>query len=157
MLGVKTNLLKDAMCMPNLSVEFSTGSRTSLSLEVFGSKKVWGHRFETIGAAPELRWWFGGRTFDRFFLGVGVKGMHYDFAWKEERRRGDTAGLGLTFGYDFYLGRHFSIDLSAGIGAMAYWQQHCFESDIAAPLVYRENGINIVPYQVGVSLIYIIK
>lgn len=157
LLGLKSNLLKDAACMPNLAIEFGTGGRSTLSLEAFGSTKVWGHRFKTIGVAPELRWWFGGRSFNRYFLGIGVKAIHYDFEWKHERRRGDATGLGLTFGYDFYLSHHFSLDLSAGIGAMGYWQQHCYDSDALAPINYREKGVNLVPYQVGLSLIYIIK
>lgn len=157
MLGLKTNLLKDGACMPNVSLEIATGSRTTLSTEIFGSVKSWGHRFKTVGVAPELRWWFGGRTFSRFFLGVGAKGMHYDIAWKGENYRGDAAGMGLTFGYDFYLGRHFSLDISAGTGAMAYWQKHSKEGDTEVPLTYSEKGIAVVPYQFGVSLIYIIK
>lgn len=143
--------------MPNLTLEVATSGRTSLSAEIFGSRTLWNHRFRTIGIAPEFRWWLSGRTFDRFFLGVGMKAMHYDFEWKGEARKGDTGGLGLTFGYDLYLGRHWTLDFSAGIGAMGYWQQHAPVGEDIFSTTYREKGISIVPYQVGVSIIYIIK
>lgn len=144
--------------MPSLSLEVATGSRTTLSAEVTGSMNAWGHRFRTVGVAPEYRWWLGGSTFDRFFLGVGAKVMHYDFDWKGENRKGDTGGLGITFGYDFFLGRHFAVDLSAGVGAMAFWQNHTYDAASAGKAkTEREHGINIIPYQVGVSLVYIIK
>ena len=158
MLGIKTNVLKDVAMTPNISLEVATGSKTSLSAELFGSTKSWGHRFRTIGAAPEWRWWFGGRTFDRFYLGAGVQAVHYDFEWKDELRKGDAGGLGVTFGYDFYLGRHFAIELGAGLGAMAYWQDHEYRSTpTATPCTNREHGVSIVPFQASVSLVYIIK
>lgn len=157
MLGVKTNVLKNAAMMPNISLEVATGSKTSLSAELFGSTKSWGHRFRTIGAAPEWRWWFGGRTFDRFFLGVGAKVIHYDFEWQDEMRRGDAVGAGLTFGYDFYIGRHFALDLSAGLGGMAFWQHRTVPGEAMTSIEYKENGVRLIPYQLGVSFIYIIK
>lgn len=158
MVAVKTNLLKYVGRVPSVGLEMAVGNRTTLGAEAFGSWNLFGHRFRSAGIAPELRWWFGGRTFDRFYLGAGVQAVHYDFEWNDELRKGDAGGLGVTFGYNFYLGRHFAIELGAGLGAMAYWQDHEYRSTpTASTYTNREHGVSIVPFQASVSLVYIIK
>ena len=156
MLGLKTNLLKDAACTPNIALDVALGGHISLSTELCGSYNIYGTKFKTFGVAPEVRYWYEGRCYKGFFLGIGAKAIHYDYTWKKERRRGDAGGVGVTFGYDFFFRDHFAIDVHAGLGAMAHWQSH-YSEDNPRNLSYRERGLSIVPYQLGVSFIYIIK
>jgi hypothetical protein len=81
MMGVKTNLLTDAVAVPSLGIEIQLAKHFSLDLQALGSgynafvpadKDA---RF--IGLSPELRWWFG----DRIMRKGGFLGLHANFAW----------------------------------------------------------------------------
>lgn len=157
MMALKTNALMDLACAPNLTLELATSGKTSVGLQVFGSKNCWGNRIQTIGASPEFRYWITGRTFDRFFVGLGAQAVHYGITWKGENRDGDAAGAGLTLGYDLYLGSHWTMEFHSGIGAMYYRQQHTWEGDELKYKRYTEKGYSVIPMQLGVSITYIIK
>lgn len=157
LVSVKTNVLKDAFCVPNLDLSVTTGKSTALSASLFGSKKVLGNKVDMWGVKPEFRYWISGRTYTGYFVGVSVTGISYDINWKSEIYQGDAIGAGLTFGYDIYLAKHLTLDLHGGFGAFYYRHQSYNES---APLLkdsFREHGITTLPYDIGVSIVYIIK
>lgn len=171
MVALKTNALMDVACAPNLTLEVATSSNTSLSMQAYGMWDTWYKDFTDLkkskvyGFAPEFRYWFGGRAFDRFFLGGGAKFVHYSMIWGDNDRNGAAVGLGLTFGYDLYLGRHFVIDFHAGMGGMQYFEHHKVRTDATGEQYlggttsngFKEHGFSLIPYQIGVSFVYLIK
>lgn len=157
LISAKTNLLQDALLIPNLDLSITTGNRTAISASVFGAKKVLGQKMNMWGVKPEFRYWISGRTHTGYFVGISATGVSYDIKWKSEIYKGDALGAGITFGYDIYLSPHFTLDLHGGCGAFYYRQQAYFEGDIINKEEYREHGIVMIPYDLGVSLVYIFK
>lgn len=157
LISVKTNVLMDALMVPNLDISVTTGKSTAISASVFGSKKVLGNKVDMWGVKPEFRYWISGRTFTGYFVGVSAMGVSYDIKWKREIYKGDAFGGGLIFGYDVYLGKHWTLDLHGGFGALYYRQQAYLEGDKIVGKDYRENGVVSVPYDLGVSVVYIFK
>lgn len=165
LVAVKTNGLMDLAMVPNASLEVATSGRTSVAFEFAGSRWCYGKYVRTLSAAPEFRFWFGGRTFDRFFIGAGFQGLHYSIQHKKEMRRGDSFGPGISFGYDWYINSHLAIDFHSGIGAFYYKQRHSALDELVNdnPVYhspqneYNERGCRILPFKLGVSVVYIIK
>ena len=157
LISVKTNVLMDALFVPNLDLSITTGKSTAISASVFGSKKVLGNKVDMWGVKPEFRYWISRRTHTGYFVGLSVTGVSYDINWKREVYQGDALGGGLIFGYDIYLAKHFTLDLHGGFGAFYYRQQAFYEGDRLLKEDFREHGIATIPYDLGISLVYIFK
>lgn len=176
MLAVKSNALMDLACAPNLSLEVATGSHTSIAWNAMGMWDTWYTKWtkmkhsRVLDMTPEFRYWFGGRTFDRFYIGGAFKAVHYSFEYDLDKRRGNGLGGGVTFGYDMYLTRNWVIEFSGGFGALGYWDNHGIkpdkvngvEVDDAVRKEYykgdqKERGYALLPFQIGVSVVYVIK
>ena len=77
--GIKTNLLYDALLTPTLGVE--VGLAPKWSMDVSGSLNAWAvnnHRWKQWMVQPEGRYWFCQR-FAEHFLGAHVLGGQYNF------------------------------------------------------------------------------
>lgn len=155
LISVKTNALMDALTVLNGDISITTGNRTAVSASVFGSQSVLGNRVKMWGVKPEFRYWISGRTHTGYFVGVSAVGASYDINWKGEIYKGDAFGGGVTLGYDFYLARHWTLDLHGGFGLVRYHQQSYDEGDKMLKEDFREHGLSSVPYDLGVSIVYI--
>ena len=166
-LAVKTNVLSLAMATPDLGFEMVTGEHLSLSVSAFGtSNPYWRDRslgddiFTSLFAVqPELRYWFNGRPLTRFYAGVNVLAATYDFPLWEVLHKGTAAGPGLSFGYVLNLGKRLDLEFSSGAGLLFYWGKR-FSGDTSIPLedtMPDTWGYKLVPTQLGVTLVYIIK
>ena len=157
-LAIRNNALMDLACMPNLSVDIAISRKTSISLEGFGSWTLYGRKFTTYGIIPEFRYWFSGRTFTRWFMGVDMILAAYKVQFSGKVYDGECYGGGITFGYDLNLGRRWSLDFHAGVAPVYYNHRRSYQGDILdIPTEYKDNGIAILPLQVGISFVYIIK
>ena len=159
LVALKTNALMDVTLMPNLEVEVATGKKTSLMLSAFGSVKVLGQDFKTLGAMPEFRYWIGGHPMIHLFMGIGAMATTYDINWKGTHYKGDAVGLGLEFGYDKPLGKHWNLEVSVGTQLAAYYQHLYYDGDSYNPKTHHKDnhGFKILPYRIGLSFSYIIK
>lgn len=129
--AIKTNLVSDALASPNIGVE--VGLAPKWSLDVTGQINLWNireHRWRHWAVQPEARYWFC-RRFMGHFLGLHAVGGVYnvgnigtdfrflgsDFGKLRDRRyEGWAAGLGIAYGYNWVLGRHWGIEAEAGLG-----------------------------------------
>lgn len=126
--AVKTNLLYAATTSPNLAFEFRTGKKTTLdlgggmSLWKFGEKTTFKH----WAAQPEFRYWFCD-AFNGHFLGLHAHGGQFNVGGvnipignlsdlKDNRYQGYFYGGGLSYGYQWILGRHWNLEASIGGG-----------------------------------------
>lgn len=158
LLALKTDVLMDAVMTPNLNIELVTGGKTSINATVFGNYKPWSKDMKMIGVMPELRYWFNGRPLTREFIGLSALGVSYDITWGSERYDGDACGVGLTFGYAFYLARHWTLECHAGLGAVYYTHTHSYVKDhYVQQNVHNAHGYSLIPYKVGISFVYILK
>lgn len=126
--AVKTNLLYAATTSPNLALELRTGNKTTLelgggiSLWKFGEKTTFKH----WAAQPEFRYWFCD-AFNGHFLGLHAHGGQFNLGGigipigklsvlKDNRYQGYFYGGGLSYGYQWILGRHWNLEASIGGG-----------------------------------------
>lgn len=131
--ALKTNMLFDALLIPNIGAEFYLGK----DLSVYGEWMYawWSnnnlHRYYRIyGGDLGLRWWFGKRAHEKPLTGhhVGVYGGVFTFDF-EFGGRGYLGGLpggnifdscfingGIEYGYSLPVSKHLNIDFSLGAG-----------------------------------------
>ncbi len=157
LLAVKTDAFMDCAMTPNLNLELVTGEKTSINATVFGNYKPWGTDMKIIGGMPELRYWFNGRPLTREFIGLSGIAAVYDITWSGERYKGDALGVGLTFGYAFYLSRRWSVECHGGFGAVLYSQTRSYIKDNYSVDYHNARGYSLLPYKLGVSIVYILK
>lgn len=129
--GIKTNLLYDALCTPTLGIE--VGLAPKWSLDVSGSLNAWKvheHKWKIWMVQPEARYWFCQR-FSGHFLAVHAHGGQYNWGnldlpfkflgsdfrqLKDYRFQGWFVGAGVGYGYSWILDKHWNIEAEIGIG-----------------------------------------
>lgn len=168
-LAVGTDVLKDALMIPNLGIELGLGrshlaERSVLGLHGYVVNNPWGVKAKAWGIQPELRYFFSGRAMSRWFFGIGGHLAKYDITWSSKVYEGNSIGVGLLFGYVFNITQRLNIDVHSGFGGVYYRHKEYFEGDffesdyyngqIASP---NSRGYTLLPTRVGVSVTYILK
>lgn len=132
-MDVKTNMLLDALALPNIGVEFYLGKNISLTANwMYGwwDRNKSHYYWRAYGGDLTLRWWFGRRSHEKPLTGhhLGIYGgiVTYDFElggtgymgglprrtlWDRSNRFG-----GVEYGYSLPVGRRLNIDFTVGIG-----------------------------------------
>ncbi|MDE7380995.1 MAG: DUF3575 domain-containing protein [Muribaculaceae bacterium] len=134
-MAVKTNMLYDALALPNIGIEFYVGKNWSV-----GGNWMYGwwdsnkrHRYwRAYGGDLYVRRWFGSKALEKPLTGhhIGVYGgvVTYDF---EFGGKGYMGGLpdktlwdrcnyigGIEYGYSLPIARRLNIDFTIGVGYM---------------------------------------
>lgn len=132
-MAIKSNMLTDAVLLPNIGVEFYLGGNTSIAANWtyawWKSDNVnWYSR--NYGGDIALRVWLGRRAKEKPLTGhhIGVYGqvLTYDFlvgktGYIAGKPGGDifdraNVGVGLEYGYSLPVARRLNIDFSLGVG-----------------------------------------
>lgn len=122
--SVRTNLLFDAVVVPNLGLEWGMGGQWSM---LVNGDFIWlsntsKNRYWRIAAADvELRYWTGSNLMltgrRGFHLGPYVAAYRYDLEFGGEGQRSDfNWGVGGALGYTVPIGRRFSLDFTLSFG-----------------------------------------
>ena len=135
--GIKTNLINDALLSPNLGLEFGLAPKWTLQLE--GEYNGWKiksddnstpHQWKHWFASIEPRYWFCER-FAGHFISINVIGGRYDFSHigldmkflnndfrdlNTSRYKGWAMGAGFNYGYAWPVAKHWNIEAEIGIG-----------------------------------------
>lgn len=131
--GIKTNLLYDALLVPNLGIEFYLSKNVSLAANWMYAwwKNDPAHWYwRTYGGDVGLRFWFGKKVKERRFAGhhLGFYGqvVTYDIAFGSRGQIGGVPGGaiwdrtnfggGLEYGYSVPVGKRLNLDFSIGVG-----------------------------------------
>lgn len=129
--GIKSNLLYDALLSPNLGVEVGLSPHWSVELSGnFNDWSVGGHLWKHWFVQPEARYWLCERFGGHFLAFHAIAGEYNfgklknsfkflgsDFSGLSDRRyQGWGAGLGVGYGYTWMLSRHWSIEAEIGVG-----------------------------------------
>lgn len=145
MMGVKTNLIADAMVVPTIGMEIQIADRLSFDLQgwltnynVFNTSD---QNTSVYGLSPELRWWLSDNMMKKgSFVGLHGRCIWYTMQWKdgllyqngpENQWEGNyhNAGnltpawsAGITYGYSLGLGKstNWGIEFLVGIGYAQY-------------------------------------
>lgn len=143
-IALKTNLLYDATTTPNVGVEIETGQKNTVQL--FYGLNPW--RFNTDDSykqvkhwllMPEYRWWMCS-NFNGSFVGVHLMGGQFNAAnvnlplpgfffsgdnirsgVRDTRYEGTFAGIGIAYGYQWILSRHWNLEAEIGLGYNHVW------------------------------------
>lgn len=168
LIAIKTNALMDVACAPNIGLEVATGNKTSVAFSGFASWNIYSLPCKTYGCTPEFRYWITGRTFNRLFVGAGATLLHYDADLGSRNYNGSTYGVGINVGYAMWLGKHFSVEFHGGVAAHYYTDNRTplnTTSQVAQPASqsmpvvtsYSEHGWTALPYQLGITFVYVIR
>lgn len=130
--AIKSNILYDLTATVNAGIEVGLAPRWSL--DVSGNFNAWtmknDRRWKHYLVQPEVRYWLCDR-FMGHFLALHLHGGQYNFGGIKNsinflgtnlsnltthRYQGWFAGAGVGYGYAFVLGRHWNLELEAGIG-----------------------------------------
>ena len=179
--ALKTNFLYWATTTPNAGVEVRLADRYTLNLEggynpftLDGSNET-NKKLKHFLITPEVRYWFC-EAFNGHFIGIhgnysqfnvsaveipdvffslsnpsGMIGMD-----KNSRNEGWAAGAGISYGYQWILGKRLNLEATLGLG---YWYTDYDEFDNRKCGMFQQThsrhllGIT----KCGVSLIYLIK
>lgn len=143
LLGLKTNILTDAVAVPTFGLELQLAERLSLDVQGwYGFHNILYRSALTdmYGLSPELRWWFADRAMEKgHFIGVSGVCTWYTLEWLDgylyqNGLEGDfctDAGnsspawsAGLVYGYSLGIGRkaRWGLEFTLGFGYASYKQ-----------------------------------
>ena len=162
-LALRTNLLYDALLVPNLGVEWRVSENWGVKLDAGGS--YWGDEHGKVQKLwfvnPELRYYMGNAR--RFYVGVGgnyskyniYKGVLGGLISKDTGYQGSMWNAGATVGYQLPLGRSLALDFNLGLGYNS--ASYDTFNVINETRVYKERDQSknfFGPTQAGVSLVW---
>ncbi len=158
--ALRSNALRTTLLTPDLGVELVFGEHSSAAVSVFGNWKPYGVDSKIIAVQPQFRWWFGGRPLVREYVGLAALFTSYDIGWRERTYRGLAGGAGLTGGYVLPLGTRWGVEFSGGLGLVWFGQHRGSRYDSFGDIggdVYNSRGYKLLPMNLGVSFVYIIR
>lgn len=165
--AIKNNLLYDATLTPNLGLEFGLGEKSTLEINAgynpftFSDKKKLKHWL----VQPEYRWW-NCEKFNGSFWGAHIHGGQYSIAnlklpfgifpaLKGHRYEGFFLGGGVSFGYQWMLGKRWNLETSLGAG-YTYFKYNKYNCPDCGPKLKSGNYNYFGVTKAAISLIYII-
>jgi len=163
-LALKSNLLYDALLVPNLGAELYVGKNISIS---FTWMHAWWktdrrhYYWRTYGGELEVRKWFGTKAAQRLnghHAGLYAGSLTYDF---ELGRRGNlsdrwTRHFGLSYGYSWRIAPYLNLDCSIGIGYLTGRYKEYLPVDGCYVWQATKNRHWVGPTKAEVSLVWLI-
>lgn len=170
-IGVKSNLLYGIVAQsPNIGLEVAINSKNTI--ELWGGINPWNingnkdnnKKFLHWIIEPEWKYWFCS-AFNGHYLGIHGIGAMYNINQynvpllfdKKYRYEGYGAGGGISYGYQWLIGKRWNLEASLGLGAifMNYNKYECPQCGFL--IEQNKNKIYVGPTKAAVSIIYIIK
>ena len=172
-MGVKTNLLYDALLVPNVGVEFYLGKNWSIAgdwMYAWWNKDRIHWYWRTYGGGLTLRKWFGRKAQEKPLTGhhVGIYGqaLTYDFetggrGYLGGKPGGDIFDLasinaGIEYGYSLPVAERLNLDFTAGIGYLGGKYYEYIPMDQCYVWQVTKKRRYIGPTRLEVSLVWLI-
>lgn len=166
-IAVKNNILYDASTTPNFGIElrlsnkWTTGINVALNPWTFSDNKKLKH----LLVAPQLRYWLC-ESFSGHFFGANIAYVHYNVSDIKfpfglyggvdgERRQGDLAAIGASYGYSWVLSPHWSLEAEAGLDLGYTWSDR-YDSRKCGTYRGSDNKFLVLP-KLALNIVYIIK
>lgn len=165
LMSVYTNMLFDAMAIPNIGVDFHLGKNWSVAanwMYAWWSRDPRHRYWRAYGGDINVRYWFGKTAQYRPLSGhhIAVYGqmLTYDLELGGKGILGDrwTWGAGVAYGYSLPLSRHFNIDFTIGFGYATgeYKKYHPEDGCYVWESTHRLNWFG--PTKAEVSLVWLV-
>ena len=165
-IGVKTNILYWTTSTPNLGFEFGLGKRTTLDLA--GGYNPWtldreaNRKIRHWMVMPEFRYWLCER-FNGHFFGLhahyaeyNAGGINFNADFHRNRYQGHLYGAGLSYGYQWLIGKRWNLEATVGLGYARLWDRKYPIAECGEVIRTRSRNY-FGPTKIGLALIFIIK
>lgn len=167
--AVKTNLLYDATASANLGLEFAMAPRWTFDLS--GNYNAWPikeHKWKHWFAQPEFRYWFCDR-FAKSFIGFHAIGGQYNIGniphgfkffntdlrkLADHRYQGWGVGGGISYGYDWILGKHWNLEAEIGVGYV-YLDYGVYNCESCSKKIGKGHHNYYGPTKVALNIVYL--
>ncbi|WP_029902099.1 DUF3575 domain-containing protein [Prevotella sp. 10(H)] len=161
--ALKTNALYWATTTPNLG--FEIGLSEKFTLDISGNYNPWtfsdNKKLKHWLVQPELRYWTCERFNGHFF---GLHGHYAEYnvggikqlGLSHRRYEGNLWGAGISYGYHWILGNHWSIEATIGVG-YAHLDYDKYGCGHCAAKIKDDTKNYWGPTKAGLSIIYVIK
>ncbi|MDE6300137.1 MAG: DUF3575 domain-containing protein [Muribaculaceae bacterium] len=142
--AVKTNLLYDAVLLPNLEFEWLINKNWSVSID--GNVAWWKPEFTRVYrlalVSPEVRYHINPRELWRgMYVGCFAGGGLYQLENRHDGYRGEGGMGGFSFGYMWPVGKHLLFDTEIGVGYL-YSRYKVYQSIDSHKLYMRTKSLN---------------
>lgn len=156
--ALKTNALYWAAASPNIGLELRINRHITFDFDAtYNNITIGKYDTQVRMFTPEMRYWFSARPQAGHFVGLTGIAANYDVLIKNECHDGDMFGGGLTYGYSFVLGRHWSLETTIGAGLVYRHELNYQQNTEERPEKTNVNKYQFFPLKAGVSFVYIIK
>jgi hypothetical protein len=176
-MGIKTNLLADAIVVPQFGLEIQLAPKLSLDIQGWATNynilTPHDKNASVYGFAPELRLWENSAMRTGSFFGIHGNCAWYTLQWKDllyqngpkdmwegnyhNSGNSDPAwSVGLTYGYVIGLGakKNWALELMAGLGYAKYTQNTASLSGDTWMLVEHQTLHHFGVTRLGINLTY---
>ena len=157
---------RDVVRIPNLALEVGLSKKVSLEVPFYYNpwKYSDSKQLKMSMVQPEVRYWLCDK-FNGHFFGVHgmvgnyqTTGLDLPFSIFDDtdkyRYKGNFYGGGISYGYQFILGRHWNLEATLGIG-YAYVTYKKYECKECGDMVEKSNKNYFGPTKAALSLIYL--
>lgn len=170
-IGIKTNLVSDALLNANIGAEMRLSPKWSIDLT--GDFNFWNlshdRKWKHWIVMPEARYWLcdalGGHFFGAHILGgefnVGNLDLPFSFLGsdfrhlRDNRYQGWLAGVGIAYGYSWLLSKHWNLEAEIGIGYV-YARYNRFEcADCGRKVESDRSHHYFGPTKAAINLVYV--
>lgn len=168
-MAVKTYFAYWATTTPNVGFETALSGKWTIDLNVgynpFTLDKGDNRKLKHVLVMPEARYWLC-NAFQGHFFGLHTGYSHYNLSgvnipiWdsdtRDHRYQGWATGVGLSYGYEWILGKRWNLEASIGIG---YVYSNYDKYDCVKCGNFRGSNDHhyFGPTKVSVSIVYLIK
>lgn len=170
-IGIKTNLVSDALLNANIGAEMRLSPKWSI--DITGDFNFWDlshdRKWKHWTVMPEARYWLcdamGGHFFGAHLLGgefnVGNLDLPFSFLGtdfrqlRDNRFQGWQAGVGIAYGYSWLLSKHWNLEAEIGIGYV-YSRYDRFEcADCGRKVESDRSHHYFGPTKAAINLVYV--
>lgn len=168
---VKTDLLKWGTASLNIEPELKIGKKSTLSLGLSWNPWVFKEseknmKWKHFCVQPEYRYWFC-NVLEGHFIGIHPFYTHFNAGninlpfgiWDgldNHRYQGNLWGAGIGYGYQWILGKRWSMEAEVGLG-FGYVDAYKYCGKKCGLKLAEENRFTFMPTKVSLSFVYIIK
>ena len=155
--AVKTNLAYWATTTMNIGGEFALAPRQTLDANIsynpFHFRK--NKKIMHWAVQPEWRYWPCRRLMGHF-IGIHVHGGKYNGGLKKYRYDGWFAGGGISYGYQWIIGKHWNLETGLGLG-YAYLDYDKYLRQKCGKYIDSRHRNYWGPTKLSISLMYLFK
>ena len=163
---IKTNVPLDVVRIPNLGFEVGLSKKVSLDVPFYYNPWEYSDSkmLKLSMVQPEVRYWLCDKFNGHFFGVHGMMGNYHTTGidlpfsiFKDTdmyRYKGNFYGGGVSYGYQYILGRHWNLEATLGIG-YAYVDYKKYECKECGDKVDEGKKNYLGPTKAALSLIYL--